>query len=121
MSYRLVRCNAENEFYSIDDEEWIRVLDEARRGDWAPEGTYLDFEYELDTMWDDMFSYDYRLLLTLTAHMRCLEWNGANYTDTENQIVSDNDAYNMYVALMYSDVDQAFLDFISAGGFRICQ
>lgn len=118
MTYFLESINT-TLFYRCDEKEWRSVLVEARRNGWEPEGTVLDLEFEMDyNIYDDM-SYLETLFEVVKANMRCLEWNG-NYTDNENQVVSDMDVGEILYALDGVDVPDGLLELLEAGSFRIC-
>ncbi len=106
-------------FYRCEEETWRSVLSEARQNGWEPEGTVLDFEFEMDyNIYDDM-SYVETLFEVAKANMRCLEWDG-NYSDNGNQVVSDRDVGELMYALDGVDVPGELMKLLEAGSFRIC-
>ncbi len=118
MSYTLInKKTAAN--YSCEDTYWLEILDLARQAGWEGEGTTIDFERELNTVWDEKQDYLYNLLLMIRIHMQRVDWN-RNYIDKVNQLVSDSDAYNLHYYLAGKGIDPSFMGFIECGSFYIC-
>ncbi len=105
------------EKYRCSEDSWKYALQTAIEREWEPEGTHLDL-YQLIDRLEDQYSNFTPLFLVLTAHMECIQWNG-NYTDREGQIVSESDAYSMYLALEGSGCDSDLTAFLMKGSFRI--
>ncbi len=101
------------------DSEWHSVLETARGRDWEPEGTTIDYEFQVEEVWDDKNDYTWNLMLAFQAHMMALGWNGS-YTEKENQVISESDAYALYLSLDRTSADGALLELLSAGAVRIC-
>ena len=105
---------------TISREKWISALDFAKNNGWQPAGTYLDFNKELDLLWNDDFDEMYNLWMVLTSHNSCHEWEGS-YTEKEDQIVTDNDSYELMLSLEISNDFSHLASFIGGTAFRICR
>ncbi|MDY0361249.1 MAG: hypothetical protein RBR08_07340, partial [Desulforegulaceae bacterium] len=101
MNYHLESLISKEKF-CLSEEQWINALEFAKNNGWDPAGTILDFENELDMLWDDSQSRMYNLWMVLTCHNSCHEWDGS-YTEKQNQIVSDNDSYELMLSLEISN------------------
>lgn len=101
------------------EEEWRNALDSARERDWEPEGTRIDFQFQVEEVWDDRFDYTWNLKRMLEVHMMAMGWDG-NYTEKENQIISESDAYALYCSLDETLVSRALLELLGGGAVRIC-
>lgn len=102
------------------DSDWHSILEIARGRDWEPEGTTMDFQYLVDDLWDEDSDYSLNLKLMLEAHMMALGWRGG-YTEKENQVISESDAYALYLSLDGTSVDGALLELLGSGAVRICK
>jgi hypothetical protein len=105
------------EKYLCNDEKWEYVLKLALDREWEAEGTRLDFYRTLDKLEDELSGF-MDLFILVNAHMAWVQWDG-RYTDKEGQIVSESDAYNLYLALEGTETDPKMLAFLKAGGFMI--
>jgi len=118
MNYYLISIS-DASVYTCSEELWLDVLSLARKMDWEPEGTYIDIQMEIDDVWDERQNYDMNLFLICNSHMKSLEWDNSNYIDKSGQVVTESDAYNMYMALNGTDTDMNLLEFLKKNGFRI--
>jgi len=105
--------------YECTIEEWHGLLDLAGDNGWDPLGTVLDLAFQLFIHPEPNYLFESQLFVTLYLHNYCLAWNG-DYRNPEHQLVRDDDCANMLEALVYAQVDPAFLEFIGGGSFRIC-
>ncbi len=103
-----------------EDLDWHSALESARDREWDPEGTALDFQYQLDQAWDDTVDYTVNLMLMIQVHMSVLGWNGS-YTEKENQIISESDAYSLYRSLDETFAGADLLKLLAGGAVRICK
>jgi hypothetical protein len=117
MNYHLESLISKEKF-TISDEKWIKALDFARENGWQPLGTILDFESELDILWNDSQDRMYNLWMVLTSHNACHEWDG-NYIQKQDQIVSDTDSYELMLSLEMSEEFRELASFISGIPFKI--
>lgn len=117
MGYKLTNLST-GETYCCTDIFWTDLLKQATASGWQPKGTRLSLEREMEDTLDDAYGRMYNLFLVIAAHARCLEWDG-NYTDKENQIVSQADISNLLEELIYIGTDPVFLDFLEKGPFEI--
>lgn len=101
------------------ENEWRKALETARARDWDPEGTRIDFQFQVNEVWDDGFDYTWNLKRMLEVHMMATGWDG-NYTEKENQIISESDAYALYCSLDETLVSPALLELLGGGAVRIC-
>lgn len=100
------------------EEEWRKALEEAGSLGWSPEGTRFDFQYQVEEIWDGGLDYAWNLLRMVETHMMALGWNG-NYTEKENQIISESDAYELSLYIDSAIVGQELLDLLGEGAVRI--
>jgi len=117
MGYRFINIRT-GETYSCPNEFWLDILKAASENGWKPKGTRLSLEREIDDTFDDSFGRMYNLFLVISAHARCLEWDG-NYTEKEYQVVGQEDIANLLEELIYMGTDPLFLDFLEKGPFEI--
>ncbi len=101
------------------EKEWKAALDSARARDWDPEGTRIDFQFQVDEVWDERFDYTWNLKRMLEVHMMATGWDG-NYIEKENQIISESDAYALFCSLDETLVSRALLELLAGGAVRIC-
>jgi hypothetical protein len=116
MSYTLISISTNTRF-TCSDEFWLSALEAARRSGWEPEGTALDLYDQIDRM-EETQPYFMDMFLLISAHMACLQWDG-NYVEREGQIVSDEDAHYLHLALGGGKSGSEFLDFLQGGKFTI--
>lgn len=102
------------------DSDWHCALETARGRDWEPEGTTIDFQYQLDELWDDKNDFTWNLMLMLQTHMIALGWSGS-YTEKENQVISVYDAYSLYLSLDETSAGVDLLGLLASGAVRICK
>lgn len=117
MNYHLESVISKEKF-TITEEKWCKALQFAKENGWNPLGTILDFENELDTLWDDSHDKMYKLWIVLTCHNSCHEWEGS-YTEKQNQIVIDNDSYELMLSLEMSQDFIELAQFIAGISFKI--
>jgi|AntRauTorckE6833_2_1112554.scaffolds.fasta_scaffold22628_2 hypothetical protein len=117
MTYHLELVSSKEKL-SISEDKWHKALNFAKENGWIPQGTVLDFEKELDLLWNDSHDRMYNLWMVLTSHNACCEWNGS-YTEKEDQTVLDNDSYELMLSLEISDEFADIAAFISGVSFRI--
>ncbi|MCB9481381.1 MAG: hypothetical protein H6681_06200 [Desulfobacteraceae bacterium] len=117
MNYHLESLISKEKFI-ISKEKWLKALEFAKQNGWSPLGTILDFESELDLMWNEDQSRMYNLWMVLTCHNSCHEWEGS-YTEKENQIISDTDSYELMLSLEMSDEFAELAQFVAGISFRI--
>ncbi|MDY0131916.1 MAG: hypothetical protein RBR53_04530 [Desulforegulaceae bacterium] len=117
MNYHLESLITKEKFI-ISEEKWLKALEFAKKTHWQPLGTVLDFETELDLLWDDNQDRMFNLWMVLASHNACVEWEGS-YTEKQNQIVLDNDSYELMLSLEISEEFIDLANFISGVSFRI--
>ena len=118
MNYIFINIEA-NEIFTCKEELWLEFLKTARDNGWEPSGTKYDRALALDNAYDDDDEESFRLFMFITINDEFLKWDG-NYTDKADQIVTGNDADNMYGSLVYeTQIDSELFDFIGKGSFRI--
>ncbi len=104
--------------YTCTLEQWIAVIDLAKKNRWKPKGTYIDFEYEFDMVSGTNLMFCDRLYTSLWVHNYQINWDG-NYTEQAGQFVTREDADELRYFLEDTGVDDELLDFLSEGGFQI--
>lgn len=118
MKYSLVSIE-KGQAYHCEEEAWKEILYLAENNGWEPEGTVLELNFEIEENWDPDMTYVETVFIVIQSHMKCIEWDG-NYTDTENQVVTDSDVGQMLWALDGIDIDDGLAQVMEAGSFRIC-
>lgn len=98
--------------------EWLAWLDLAQNRGWSPAGTYIDFEYEYEQELDTCLMFTDRLFTTLHAHYVRITWDG-NYTDPCGQVLKEEDADELYNALVNAGASSLMLEVIGNGSFRV--
>jgi hypothetical protein len=101
------------------EKEWKAALDSARARGMEAGRNEIDFQFQVDEVWDDRFDYTWNLKLMLEVHMMATGWDG-NYTEKENQIISESDAYALFCSLDETLVSRALLELLAGGAVRIC-
>lgn len=117
MDYHLELINSKEKFI-ISSDSWLKALEFAKENGWNPAGTIIEFEKELDQLWNDSQDKMYNLWMVLTSHNSCHEWSGS-YIEKENQVVLDNDSYELMLSLEMSDEFMELANFIGGVSFRI--
>ncbi|MGE4518754.1 MAG: hypothetical protein AB7E04_04530 [Desulfobacteraceae bacterium] len=117
MNYHLESLISKEKFI-ISKEKWLKALEFARQNGWTPAGTALDFDTELDILWNDDQDRLYNLWMVLASHNACHEWEGS-YTEKEDQIVLPEDSYELMLSLEMSDEFMELASFIAGVSFRI--
>jgi len=117
MPYLLTSVN-ENVTCKCDDPYWVRVIDLAREEGWQPDGTMYNFDSRVDELTDEMYDPLYNLFFVVMCFNEIWQWEGS-YTEKENQIVTDEDAYYLRLALQGTGTDEELMRFLEKGSFRI--
>lgn len=117
MSYLLQSLN-DLERLIIPDDEWIYLLDSARKSGWSPEGTVYDFWQQIDYYCDDDDDLMHNTYMFINTIDRNLKWDG-NYIEKENQILTDDDVYYFRKSLAGVCRSLDVLNFFEKGSFRI--
>lgn len=119
MKYTLLQIDSGNSIH-IDDDYWHKILETARKEGWEPEGTQFDLMFELDEAFNDDDNEPYRLFQYVMKNNDYNEWDG-NYTDRENQIISEPDAYYLFQAIEGIIDDPPLHEMLMKGNIRICR
>lgn len=100
--------------------EWQYILVTARANGWKPLGTILDYEfqYQLVASQCEEFDFDKHILLDQFVTDKCGRWKGG-YLSPEHQIVTDDDARELKMALQRASASIELILFLSHGAFRI--
>jgi hypothetical protein len=100
--------------------EWNYILATARANGWNPLGTILDYEfqYQLFASKCKDLDFDKHILLDQFVEGKCGRWKGG-YLSPEYQIVTDEDARGLRVALQRASASIELILFLSHGAFRI--
>lgn len=117
MEYHLEQLYSKQKL-SISKTQWLKALEFAKSTGWEPTGTVLEFERELDDMWDEEQGKMYNLWMVCISQNACTQWDG-NYTDPEDQIITDNDSYELMLSLETSEEFIELAGFIGGTAFRI--
>ena len=117
MRYILVNIDSGEPFF-CEGEGWPSMLASARERGWEPEGTRYDFFRGLEDHFDEGDDEMGRLFTLIQVNDRLLGWDG-NYLDKENQVVTEDDAWNLRSALRLTPVKDDILRFLGKGSFRI--
>lgn len=117
MEYHLEQLYSKEKF-SISQSKWLKALNFAKDMGWHPAGTVLEFEKELDDLWDEDQSRMYNLWMVLMSQNACTQWEGS-YTEKENQIITDTDSYELMLSLEMSEEFVDLAGFIGGTAFRI--
>jgi hypothetical protein len=106
--------------YSTSYGEWQHILATARANGWKPLGTMLDYEfqYQLVASQCEEFDFDKHILLDQFVADKCGRWKGG-YLTPQYQIVTDEDARGMRMALQRASASIELILFLSHGAFRI--
>lgn len=115
-SYTLVNI-ASGGMITLADDEWLWLIETAFSAGWSPEGTTYDYWTQIDFLSEDDDPV-YNTFIYITTNHRCHSWSGS-YIEKENQIVSDDDAHYMRLALQSVISRTDLLQFLAAGPFRI--
>ena len=101
-------------------DEWQYTLATARANGWKPLGTILDYEfqYQLVASQCETFDFDKHTLLDQFITDKCGRWKGG-YLTPEHQIVTDDDARGLRIALQRASASIELILFLSHGAFRI--
>lgn len=102
------------------ENEWLKAIDAALSRDWEPEGTKIDVHYQVEELWEEYLDYTWNLMRMCEVHMMAITWEGS-YTEKEDQIISESDAYALYCTLDETLVSRALLDLLAGGAVRICR
>ncbi len=121
MAYSLT-CIETNQTIVVEDDVWKEALSQAEQSGWEPEGTRYDIATVLDEWCDEPWENNnspINSILSIIQHVSLFnEWDG-NYTDCENQIISEADANYMAYYLDGNGFDEALIDFLNSGSIRI--
>ena len=100
--------------------EWQHILATARANGWKPLGTILDYEfqYQLIASEYEELDFDKHILLDQFVRDKCGRWKGG-YLTPEYQIVTDEDARGLRIALQRASASIELILFLSHGAFRI--
>ena len=101
-------------------EEWQYILATARANGCKPLGTILDYEfqYQLVASQCEALDFDKHTLLDQFITDKCGRWKGG-YLTPEHQIVTDDDARGLRIALQRASASIELILFLSHGAFRI--
>ena len=105
--------------FKCDSLLWEKAMEFAENSGWEPEGTFFDFEFEVDNHVDGQHDEMYNLFMLILQYQRRNEWDG-NYTEMENQVVTGTDAYYFSLALGDTPDFSLLVEFLRKGSFRIC-
>lgn len=117
MSYVFTSIH-ENTTCTREDRYWVRLLDTARDEGWQPDGTLYDFDFQVDDLTDELYDPAYNLFFVVMCFNEIWQWDGS-YTEKENQVVTDEDAHYLRLALQGAWDDEELMCFFEKGSFRI--
>ena len=106
----------------INKHDWQYALVIARANGWKPLGTILDYEfqYQLVASQCEQLDFDKHILLDQFITDKCGRWKGG-YLTPEHQIVTDDDARGLRMALQRASASIELILFLSHGAFRIAE
>jgi len=106
----------------INKHDWQYALVIARANGWKPLGTILDYEfqYQLVSSQCEQLDFDKHTLLDQFITDKCGRWKGG-YLTPEHQIVTDDDAKGLRMALQRASESIELILFLSHGAFRIAE
>ena len=121
MAY-LLTCIETNEVIVVDDHVWREALRVAEENGWEPAGTMYDIATVLDDWcneeWENTTSPINSILIIIQHVSLNNDWDG-NYTDRENQIISEADANYLAYYIDGNGFDDALIEFLNSGSIRI--
>ena len=109
----------DSSLYICQERIWLQIIDLAFSRGFNPVGTRLDYYYELEQVWEEDMPYAEKIFTAIMIHVRCLNWDGCNFKDRENQIVSDDDCSEL-LYILNDTLPHDLKDFFKKGSFRIC-
>ena len=118
MAYRLLHIDSGTSL-TLTEEYWHEILKKAEDSGWEPEGTLFDLDFVLDESLEESTGSAGRLYASIVSHNELREWNGS-YTEKENQIITESDAYYMFQALEEVTEDPLLFELLCLGALRIC-
>lgn len=106
----------------INKHDWQYALVMARANGWKPLGTILDYEfqYQLVASQCEQLDFDKHILLDQFVTDKCGRWKGG-YLTPEYQIVTNDDARGLRMALQRASASIELILFLSHGAFRIAE
>lgn len=119
MSYILLQIDS-GKSIELVEEYWREILTTGEREGWEPEGTAFDFIFQLDEAIDEGDDEMHRLFNYILCNNDFITWNGS-YTEKENQIISESDAYCLFQAIEDVIDDEALHAILREGNLRICK
>jgi len=119
MKYTLLQIES-GESLTLDEEQWLTILETAQKEGWDPEGTRFDLFFEMDEAFEEDDDELYRLFSYLTLNSDYVEWDG-NYTDRANQVISETDAYYLFKATEDVIDTPPLFSLLAKGSIRICK